>query len=95
MRPRLHSRTWTRFGRRDRSVIEAQLRRGPGSLCPRCNAPLEARPHTRLSAVLPGGVEGFDLDCRDCHQFYSRLQHTPRSRYLLRLQRLASAIHRG
>lgn len=94
MRPRLHSRTWTRFGRRDRSAIEAQLARGPGSQCPRCGGPLEARPNTRLSAVLPGGINGFDLDCRGCRQFHSRIFHTPHSRYLLRLKRLVAAIQR-
>jgi hypothetical protein len=95
MRPRLHSRTWTRFGRRDRYLIEAQLLRGPGSICPRCSAPLEARPTTRLTAVFPGDVEGFDLDCRDCHQFYPRLFHSPDSLYLLRLRRLAAAVSRS
>lgn len=95
MRPRLHSRTWTRFGRRDRYLIEAQLLQGPGGLCPRCSAPLEARPKTRLAAVLPGTVEGFDLDCRDCHQFHPRLFRSPRSLYLLRLRRLAAAVNRS
>jgi hypothetical protein len=95
MRPRLYSRTWTRFGRRDRSVIEAQLAQGAASLCPRCAAPLEARPITRLTAVLPGDIEGIDLDCRGCHQFHPRLSHTPHSRYLLRLRRLAAAVHRS
>lgn len=95
MRPRLHGRTWIRFGRRDRCLIEAQLLQGPGSLCPRCNAPLEARPTTRLAAVMPGTIEGFDLDCRDCRQFYSRLFHSPRSLYLLRLRRLAAAVSRS
>jgi hypothetical protein len=94
MRPRLNCRTWTRFGRRDRSAIEAQLARATGSLCPRCGGPLEARPTTRLTAVLPGDVEGFDLDCRGCHQFHTRLFHTPHSLYLLRLQRLAAAVNR-
>lgn len=94
MRPRQHSRTWTRFGRRDRCVIEAQLASGPGCLCPRCGGPLEARPTTRLTTVLPGDVEGFDLDCRGCRQFHPRLFHTPHSLYLLRLQRLAAAVQR-
>jgi ribosomal protein S27AE len=95
MRPRLHSRTWTRFGRRDRYLIEAQLLQGPESFCPRCGATLEARPGTRLSAVLPGAVSGFDLDCRDCRQFHPRLSHSPRSLYLLRLRRLAAAVSRS
>lgn len=94
MRPRLHCRTWTRFGWRDRSAIEAQLIRGSGGICPRCGGPLEARPTTRLSAVLPGEVNGFDLDCRGCRQFYPRLFLSDRSLYLLRLKRLAAAVHR-
>lgn len=94
MRPRPRCRTWTRFGWRDRSAIEAQIARGPGGWCPRCAQPLEARPTTRLAAILPGNVQGFDLDCRACHQFHPHLVHTPRSLYLLRLERLASAVRR-
>lgn len=95
MRARLYSRTWTRFGWRDRRVIEAQLAEGWGYTCPRCHGPLMARPKTRLTAILPGDVEGFDLDCRGCHQFYPRLIHTRDSLYLLRIRRLAAAVQRS
>lgn len=95
MRPRLSRRTWTRFGWRDRSVIEARLDAGPTATCPRCGGPLEARPGTRLSAVLPGGVAGYDLDCRGCRHFHPRLFHSHRSLYLLRMRRLAAAVARS
>lgn len=95
MRPRMRCRTWARFGSRDRLAIEEQLTRGPDPTCPRCGAPLEAQPTTRLAAVLPGDVTGFDLDCRPCRQFYSRVFHSPNSLRLLRLRRLAAAVLRA
>jgi len=95
MRPRLRSRTWSQFSPRDREAIEAQLLHGPGGHCPRCGAPLEVQPTTRLAAVLPGNVHGFDMDCRSCRQFHPHVLHTPRSLYLLRLRRLAAAIRRA
>lgn len=95
MRPRMRSRTWRQYTPRDRDAIEGQLARGTGCWCPRCGHRLAVRPTSRLTAVLPGEVGGYDLDCRSCRQFHPRIQHTGRSLYLLRLQRLAAAVLRA
>ncbi len=88
-------RTWRRFARRDRQSIEAQLASRGLARCPICGDPLVERSGTRLVAVLPTGVRGLDLDCRGCRRFHPRVQHTARSLYVLRLQRLAAAVLRA
>lgn len=95
MGPRAQRRTWRSFGRREARVVRAQLATDRDARCPRCSTPLEARPSTRLKAVLPDGADGYDLDCRQCRQFFPRVRHTDRSLYLLRMQRLAAAIRRA
>ncbi len=93
--PRRSARTWRRFGRPDRRRIEEQLAAWGEARCPCCGATLFERPNTRLAAVLPGGARGLDLDCRGCRRFHARVQHTARSLYVLRLQRLAAAVLRA
>lgn len=95
MRPRMRSRTWRQYAARDRAIIEGELEEGGPVGCPHCGFPLEARPSTRLAAVLPRGVEGIDLDCRPCRRFHPRVRHSDRSLYLLRLRRLAAAVLRA
>ena len=89
------ARTWRRFARREREIIELQLVARGEARCPCCGAALVERPNTRLSAVLPTGARGFDMDCRGCRRFHPRVQHTARSLYVLRLQRLAAAVLRA
>ncbi len=89
------ARTWRRFGRLDRVRIEEQLATGRLARCPCCGGVLVERRSTRLAAILPRGARGLDLDCRGCRRFHARVQHTPRSLYLLRIQRLAAAVLRA
>lgn len=88
-------RTWRRFNRQDRDRIEAQLARYGCAHCPGCGASLVEQATTRLIAVLPRGARGYDLDCRGCRRFFSRIRHTPQSIYVVRLQRLAAAVLRA
>jgi hypothetical protein len=88
-------RTWRRFGRQDGDHIERQLVAHGEARCPHCGTYLVARTNTRLAAVLPHGARGIDLDCRGCRRFHSRIRHTPRSRYIVRIQRLAAAVLRA
>ena len=95
MQGRRRTSSWRQFNQRDRGAIESQLAHGSGACCPCGGGPLEARPGTRLAAVLPGGVRGTDLDCRACRRFHPRIRHTPHSLYMLRLRRLAAAVLRA
>ncbi len=95
MRSGMRSRTWRQFGRRGRHAIHHQLTRGLRLHCPHCDGPLEAQPTTRLTAVLPPGATGFDLDCRACRRFHPQVRHSPESLYFLRLRRLAAAVLRA
>ncbi|HEX6940865.1 MAG TPA: hypothetical protein VF158_15720 [Longimicrobiales bacterium] len=95
MRSGMRTRTWRQFGPRDRCSIRLRLRRDQFLDCPQCGGPLEARPTTRLAAVLPPGAEGFDLDCRGCRRFHPVVRHTPESLYFMRLRRLAAAVLRA
>jgi len=95
MPARSAARTWRRFPRPDRLHIEAQLATLGEARCPACGGTLVERPNTRLAVILPGGARGLDLDCRGCRRFHARVRHTPRSLYLLRLQRLAAAVLRA
>ncbi len=88
------ARTWRQFARRERETIELQLAHQGEARCPCCGAALVERPNTRLAVLLPTGAQGVDLDCRCCRRFHPRVQHTPRSLYVLRLQRLAAAVLR-
>ena len=88
-------RTWRRFGPLERARIERQLALQGEARCPYCGGALLERTNTRLAAVLPTGAGGLDLDCRGCRRFHALVQHTPRSLYLLRLQRLAAAVLRA
>ncbi len=89
------ARTWRRFGRVERQRIELQLAIWGEARCPCCGGLLAERPNTRLAAVLPSGAGGLDLECRGCRRFHARVQHTARSLYLRRLQRLAAAVLRA
>ena len=89
------ARGWRRFRPPERERIERQLALRGEARCPRCGGVLVERPNTRLAAVLPTGARGLDLDCRGCRRFHARVRHTPRSLYLLRLQRLAAAVLRA
>ncbi|MBI4408731.1 MAG: hypothetical protein HY561_03425 [Gemmatimonadetes bacterium] len=95
MRPGPRRSAWRSFTGRQRRAIQAQLAQRTDARCPCCGELLEARPNTRLRAVLPSGCGGFDLDCRPCRRFHPLILHTPRSLYLARLQRLASAVLRA
>lgn len=95
MRPRSRRRAWRAFGPRDRETIAAQLDGGAMARCPRCGSALESRHRTRLSAVIPGEIEGRDLQCRGCRLFDPHVRHTERSIYLLRVRRLAAAVLRA
>lgn len=88
-------RTWRRFGRQARERIELELAIRGEAHCPGCSGALAERPSTRLAAVLPSGARGLDLECRPCRRFHARVQHTPSSLYVLRLQRLAAAVLRA
>jgi len=95
MRPRVGGTAWRSFDRRDQRAIRARLAAGATLRCPRCAGLLEARPASRLRAVLPAGVRGYDLDCRTCRQFLPLIQHTPQSLRVLRLRRLVAAVRRA
>ncbi|MFO7259916.1 MAG: hypothetical protein DIU52_002090 [bacterium] len=95
MRPRVGATAWRSFDRRDQRAIRARLAAGAPLRCPRCAGLLEARPTSRLLAVLPSGARGYDLDCRSCHQFLPLIEHTPQSLRLLRLRRLVAAVRRA
>jgi hypothetical protein len=75
--------SWRAFSARERKQIEARLNTPEGSRCPRCGEILEARP--ALKSV---------LECLDCLRFHAREQNSPETLYLLRMQRLATAILR-
>ncbi|MBI4545595.1 MAG: hypothetical protein HY703_10390 [Gemmatimonadetes bacterium] len=89
------ARAWRCFDSRESQAIQTQLGSRGTAVCPRCAGFLEARPTTRMRLVLPHGTAGFDVDCRACRRFYAHVCHTPRSRYLLRMKRLAAAILRA
>jgi hypothetical protein len=76
------ARDWRAFPARERKQIESRMARPDGSRCPRCGDILEARP----SGAAP------ILECRDCKRYLLRAQQTPELMYLLRIQRLATAI---
>lgn len=88
-------RGWRSFDARDARRIRRDLSAGRPLYCPCCNDPLEHRGATRMSAVLPGSVNGFDLECRGCRRFCSQIRHTQESLYLLRIHRLAAAVLRA
>lgn len=92
MRPGLQRRTWRTFDRRETAHIRARLEAGERATCPRCGTLLEAKPTTRMRAVLPGGARGHDLDCRECRRFFPDVWHTHRSLYHLRIRRIAAAV---
>ena len=95
MRPRVGAMAWRSFDRRDQRAIRARLAAGATLRCPRCGGLLEARPASRLHAVLPAGASAYDLDCRTCRQFLPLIEHTPESLRLLRLRRLVAAVRRA
>jgi hypothetical protein len=95
MRRTAGRRGWRAFEPRDRRAIHHMLHRGSEPQCPCCGGALERRSRTRMAAMLPGDVEGYDLDCRCCRRFFARIRHTPASLYLLRIQRLAAAVLRA
>jgi hypothetical protein len=72
---------WRAFPAREAKKIEARLATPEGSICPRCGSILEACP-PRSPDV---------LECRDCRRFHARSQ-APETLYVLRMQRLATAI---
>lgn len=84
--------SWRPFTARDRKRIEAHLHAPDGSRCPQCGDILEA-------PVRIGSLCG-DLECHDCKRYYSRNVEvevprvSPEAIYLLRLQRLATAVIR-
>ncbi len=89
------TQAWRTYPPRERKLIEAGLQEPDGCACPRCGSTLEARPGSRMLAVYPAGVTGIDNECRHCHRFLPRVQHTPESLYYTRIQRLAGAILRA
>lgn len=80
MRSKSVAHAWTPFSARERKFIENHLTREDGSRCPRCAEILEARPHRDV------------LECRICQRFHARKQDTPGLMYVMRIQRLATAI---
>lgn len=83
------AQAWRPFSARDCKLIEARLHQPDGSRCPRCGDILLARALARSAGA-------HDLECGDCKRYYSRvLQTTPESLYILRIQRLATAILRA
>ncbi len=82
MRSKSLAHIWRAFPVREGRTIESHLTRPDGSRCPRCGEILEARPGRR--AVI--------LECRDCQRFHARSQQTPELLYVMRIQRLATAI---
>ena len=83
MRSKSVAHAWRAFPARERKQIEARLATPEGSLCPRCGSILEAQP--------PRSAE--ILECRQCQRFHPRAdRQTAETVYLLRIQRLATAI---
>lgn len=95
MSSRAVSRTWKAFVREERTGIERAVAAGHRPGCPRCGAPLAARPGTRLAPTLPTDARGHDLECRSCRRFHARVLDTPRSLYVRRLRWLAAAVLRA
>ena len=71
---------WRAYTARERKRIEARLNREDGSRCPRCDDFLEARPDVPV------------LQCRECRRFHTRVEPVAEYLYILRMQRLATAI---
>lgn len=82
MRSKSVAQTWRAFPQRESRQIEARLTKPDGSRCPRCGDILESRP----------SMSGAILQCRECLRFHTRAQQTAETMYLLRIQRLATAI---
>ena len=81
MRSKSVAHAWRPFSARERKHIEHHLHDADGSRCPRCTEILEAHPMQPV------------LECRSCQRFHTRTpQQTPELLYLMRIQRLASAI---
>lgn len=95
MATRMGCRTWRRFGRPARERIEHELVLFGSAHCPACGSALECRRSTRMAAVLPRGIDGVDLECRNCRLFHSRIRHSPHSLYMLRIHRLCAAVLRA
>ena len=82
MRSKSFAQTWRAFSQRERRQIEARLAKPDGSRCPRCGDILESRP----------SMSGAILQCRECLRFHVRARQDAHTLYLLRIQRLATAI---
>ena len=95
MRAKALAQAWRTYPPREKKLIEAHLQEPDGCCCPRCGSVLEARPQSRMLAVYPVGATGIDLECRQCHRFLPRVQHTQESLYYTRIARLATAILRA
>jgi hypothetical protein len=95
MRRPLGRRDWRAYDPRSAREIERRISLGAAPHCPSCGDALGVRRRTRLAAVLPGVIDGHDLECRCCRRFHARIRHNPHSRYLLRIQKLAAAVARA
>ena len=80
MRSKSVAHAWRPFSARERKYIEHHMADADGSRCPRCDEILEARPNRAV------------LECRGCQRFHARSNQTPELMYVMRIQRLASAI---
>lgn len=80
MRSKSVAHAWRPYSARERKFIDNHLTDADGSRCPRCTDILEAHPSQPI------------LECRTCQRFHPRSTETPEVLYLVRMQRLASAI---
>jgi hypothetical protein len=95
MRSSTAHRAWRAYRPAERRLIETQHEKAERAAhCPCCGGVLEARPGTRMAAIVKG-IRGFDLECRACRRFLARIMHTPHSAYISRIRRLAAAVMRA
>ncbi|MGH7475456.1 MAG: hypothetical protein ACRELD_04150 [Longimicrobiales bacterium] len=86
---------WLAFDGVDLELVLSQLQVGARPRCPCCNQALEAQPSTRLRAMLPPSVDGYDLECRDCRRYHPCVYETSDRVRLTRLRRFATAVLRA
>jgi hypothetical protein len=91
--PGRRASAWRGFDSRSAKAIDTQLREGRRPCCPLCRELLQARPVTRMTRYLVLDASGYDLECRTCRRFRSVIRHTARSLRLVRMRRLAAAVH--
>ncbi len=85
-------RAWKGYTAREGEGIEQMYRAQGAAGCPRCGGRLAESRASRVSPCVVLDARAYDLSCRACRRFWCVVQHTPRSRRLLRMRRLAAAV---